>query len=148
MSSSRPPGFPWALRPGDSNPGFSALVCRYPEQASFSARPHVLRRSRTSLGAGFEVLGVVEVPRARTTLLIFSMGTNASVPSNMTLTAAIPARGTLSPMANPALSRRVEKVVAYPPLSEMSDLQRRELHEALLDADTFEIWSASGRRQS
>jgi hypothetical protein len=41
-------------------------------------------------------------------------------------------------MANTALSRRVEKVVAYAPLFEMSDLQRREFHEALLDADTFE----------
>jgi hypothetical protein len=41
-------------------------------------------------------------------------------------------------MASAELSRRVEKVVAYPPLSEMSELQRRELHEALLDADTFE----------
>jgi hypothetical protein len=35
-------------------------------------------------------------------------------------------------MASAALSRRVEKVVAYPPLSEMSDAQRREL---LLDAN-------------
>jgi hypothetical protein len=33
-----------------------------------------------------------------------------------------------------ALSRRVEKVVGYPPLSEMGDLQRREFHEALLVA--------------
>jgi hypothetical protein len=41
-------------------------------------------------------------------------------------------------MASVALSRRVGKIVAYPPLSEMSDLQRREFHEALLDADTFE----------
>jgi hypothetical protein len=41
-------------------------------------------------------------------------------------------------MASPALSRRVRKVVAYPPLCEMSDLQRREFHEALLDADSFE----------
>jgi hypothetical protein len=41
-------------------------------------------------------------------------------------------------MANTALSRRVGKVVAYPPLSEMSEDQRRELHEALLDADCFE----------
>jgi hypothetical protein len=41
-------------------------------------------------------------------------------------------------MANTALSRRAEKIVAYPPLSEMSDLQRREFHEALLDADAFE----------
>ena len=41
-------------------------------------------------------------------------------------------------MASAELSRRVGKVVGYPPLSEMSDLQRREFHEALLDADTFE----------
>jgi hypothetical protein len=41
-------------------------------------------------------------------------------------------------MARPDLSRRVGKVVSYPPLSEMSDLQRREFHEALLDANTFE----------
>jgi hypothetical protein len=49
-------------------------------------------------------------------------------------------------MANTALSRRVEKVVAYPPLSEMSDLQRREFHEALLDAGTFE--DLSGKWQA
>jgi hypothetical protein len=36
------------------------------------------------------------------------------------------------------LSRRVEKVVGYPPLSEMSARQRREFHEALVDADSFE----------
>jgi hypothetical protein len=41
-------------------------------------------------------------------------------------------------MASADLSRRVGKVVGYPPLCEMSDLQRREFHEALLDADTFE----------
>jgi hypothetical protein len=41
-------------------------------------------------------------------------------------------------MTSVELSRRVRKVVAYPPLCEMSDLQRRELHEAPLDADTFE----------
>jgi hypothetical protein len=41
-------------------------------------------------------------------------------------------------MASAALSRRVEKVVAYPPLCELSDLQRRQFHETLLDADTFE----------
>jgi hypothetical protein len=33
---------------------------------------------------------------------------------------------------------RVRKVVAYPPLCDMSDLQRQEFHEALLDADRFE----------
>jgi hypothetical protein len=35
-------------------------------------------------------------------------------------------------------SSHVGKVVGYPPLSEMGDLQRREFHEALLEADTFE----------
>ena len=41
-------------------------------------------------------------------------------------------------MASAALDRRVEKVVGYPPLSEMSENQRREFHEALLDGDSFE----------
>jgi hypothetical protein len=41
-------------------------------------------------------------------------------------------------MASAALSRRVRKVVGYPPLCDMSDLQRQEFQEALLDADTFE----------
>jgi hypothetical protein len=41
-------------------------------------------------------------------------------------------------MASAALSRRVGKVVGYPPLSEMSDLQRQDFHEALLEADSFE----------
>jgi hypothetical protein len=41
-------------------------------------------------------------------------------------------------MASAELSRRVEKVVGYPPLSEMGDLQRCEFHEALLDAASFE----------
>ena len=41
-------------------------------------------------------------------------------------------------MASAELSRRVEKVVGYPPLSELGDLQRREFHEALLEAATFE----------
>jgi hypothetical protein len=41
-------------------------------------------------------------------------------------------------MANAELSRGVEKVVGYPPLSELDDLQRREFHEALLEAATFE----------
>jgi hypothetical protein len=41
-------------------------------------------------------------------------------------------------MASAELSRRVGKAVGYPPLCDMSDLQRREFHEALLDADTFE----------
>jgi hypothetical protein len=41
-------------------------------------------------------------------------------------------------MASAELSRRVGRVVGYPPLVEMSADQRRELHEALLDADNFE----------
>jgi hypothetical protein len=41
-------------------------------------------------------------------------------------------------MASAELSRRVGKVVGYPPLSDLSDLQRREFHEALLEADRFE----------
>lgn len=41
-------------------------------------------------------------------------------------------------MASAELSRRVEKVVGYPPLSELSDVQRREFNEALLEAGTFE----------
>jgi hypothetical protein len=40
-------------------------------------------------------------------------------------------------MASAELSRRVENVVGYPPLSEMSDQQRREFHEALLEANDF-----------
>ena len=41
-------------------------------------------------------------------------------------------------MASAELSRRVEKVVGYPPLSKLGDLQRREFHEALLEAASFE----------
>jgi hypothetical protein len=41
-------------------------------------------------------------------------------------------------MASAELSQRVEKVVGYPPLVDMDDLQRREFHEALLDAESFE----------
>jgi hypothetical protein len=41
-------------------------------------------------------------------------------------------------MASAELSRRVEEVFGYPPLVEMSDLQRREFHEALLEAGSFE----------
>jgi hypothetical protein len=36
------------------------------------------------------------------------------------------------------VSRRVGTVVAYPPLCETSALQRREFHDAVLEADTFE----------
>jgi hypothetical protein len=35
-------------------------------------------------------------------------------------------------MASAEFGRRVEKVVGYPPLSELGDLQRREFHGALL----------------
>jgi len=41
-------------------------------------------------------------------------------------------------MASADLSRRVGKVVGYPPLVDMDDRQRREFHEALLDADSLE----------
>jgi hypothetical protein len=41
-------------------------------------------------------------------------------------------------MASVALSRRAEKIVGYPPLSELSDPERREYHEALLEAAAFE----------
>lgn len=41
-------------------------------------------------------------------------------------------------MVSVDLSRRVEKAVRYPPLSEMDAQQRRELHEALPDAQAFE----------
>jgi hypothetical protein len=49
-------------------------------------------------------------------------------------------------MASAELSRRVGKVVCYPPLSELSDPQRREFHEALLDADAVE--DLSGKWQA
>ena len=41
-------------------------------------------------------------------------------------------------MASAELSRRVGKVVGYPPLSDLDDLQRREFHEAMLEAGCFE----------
>jgi hypothetical protein len=37
-----------------------------------------------------------------------------------------------------AVNDRVERVVGHPPLSDMSDQQRRECQEALLEADSFE----------
>ena len=49
-------------------------------------------------------------------------------------------------MASAELSRRAQSVVAYPPLSELGDLQRREFHEALLDANSFE--DLSGKWQA
>jgi hypothetical protein len=36
------------------------------------------------------------------------------------------------------LNRRVEEALGHPPLSDMGADQRRELEEALLDADGFE----------
>jgi hypothetical protein len=41
-------------------------------------------------------------------------------------------------MASARLSRRAGKVVGYPPLCDMGDLQRREFQEAMLDAYSFE----------
>ena len=41
-------------------------------------------------------------------------------------------------MASAGLSRRVEKVVGYPPSRRWADQQRREFHEAVLAADSFE----------
>jgi hypothetical protein len=41
-------------------------------------------------------------------------------------------------MASAELSRRVQKVVGYLPLSELDDVQRREFHDAVLEAGTFE----------
>jgi hypothetical protein len=41
-------------------------------------------------------------------------------------------------MASVEPSRRVRRVVAYPPLCEMDEHQRREFHKALLEADSFE----------
>jgi hypothetical protein len=41
-------------------------------------------------------------------------------------------------MASVALSRRVDKVVAYPPLCDMGRQQRHEFQEALLEAGSFE----------
>jgi hypothetical protein len=41
-------------------------------------------------------------------------------------------------MASAELSRRVGKVVGYPPLCEMDEHQRQEFHEALHDAGSFE----------
>jgi hypothetical protein len=46
------------------------------------------------------------------------------------------------------LSRRVGKVVGYPPLCDIGDLQRREFQEALLEADIFPCPGGGGRRSS
>jgi hypothetical protein len=42
------------------------------------------------------------------------------------------------PIASAELTRHVEKLAGYSPLSELDDLQRREFHEALLEAGSFE----------
>jgi hypothetical protein len=41
-------------------------------------------------------------------------------------------------VASAVLSRRVRKVVGYPPLCDLSELLRQEFREALPDADAFE----------
>jgi hypothetical protein len=41
-------------------------------------------------------------------------------------------------MASARSARRVRKIVAYTSLSDMSGRQRREFHEALLEADSLE----------
>jgi hypothetical protein len=41
-------------------------------------------------------------------------------------------------LASAELSRRVERVARYAPLSDMPDLQRREFHDALLESNSFE----------
>ena len=41
-------------------------------------------------------------------------------------------------MPSAELSRRVEKAVGYPPLSELDDLQRREFDEAVLEVVGFD----------
>ena len=46
-------------------------------------------------------------------------------------------------MAGAYLSRRIERAVGYPPLLELGELQRREFHEALLEANSFEDHSKS-----
>jgi hypothetical protein len=48
-------------------------------------------------------------------------------------------------VASAVLSRRVGKVVGYPPLCDLSELQRQEFREALLDADAFEDLAGTWR---
>ena len=50
-------------------------------------------------------------------------------------------------MASAELSRHVGKVIGYPPLCEMGERQRREFHEALLEANSFSSTSP-GRWQA
>ena len=86
---------------------------------------------------------MVEAPPRRIILLTLKDADTASVPSSLTLTARYPRPVYALPMANTALSRGVEKVVAYPPLSEMSALQRREFHEADAFEDLAGKWQAA-----
>jgi len=51
-------------------------------------------------------------------------------------------------MASPSLNRRVRKVLAYRRYPSLSEHQRREFHEALVDADSLRICLESGRRRS
>ena len=53
---------------------------------------------------------------------------------------------TLCKWRPPPLSRRVGKVVGYPPLTELSDQQRREFQEALLDRRPLRrvAWQVAG----
>jgi hypothetical protein len=64
---------------------------------------------------------------------------------------ALPLSAYPPPIASAELSRRVERIVGYPPLSNMGADQRREFHEALLDADSFEDlpgkWQAAAAEQ-
>src|SRR5215207_8676077 len=55
-------------------------------------------------------------------------------------------RSRLRELASPSLSRRVERLVGYPPLSALSELQRREFHEAMLSS-TFEDLPTLARRR-
>jgi hypothetical protein len=56
-------------------------------------------------------------------------------------------RSRLRQWRGPGLSRRVEKVLAFPPLSEMGEPRRREFDEALVDANCFEDLPGNGRRR-
>jgi hypothetical protein len=51
-------------------------------------------------------------------------------------------------MPSAELSRRVQKLVGYAPLSELGDPQRREFHEAPLEADSSKVCLGSGKRPS
>jgi hypothetical protein len=71
-------------------------------------------------------------------LLPIALGSLSACVSATTLSAYPHGQIQALPIASAGLSRRVGRVVAYPPLCEMGDLQRCEFQEALLDADAFE----------